>query len=91
MARVPSSSHEYQLTEAIARKKARLRILEARLRKKEKAQRHGQYIAAGKVVEGCGLLHTDLGELATILKRGIEATKQMDATAICAHEEQGEA
>jgi hypothetical protein len=68
-ARSSTSDPQQQLTDAIATKKQQLRLLEARLRDEEKAQRQERYITAGKVVEACGLLDVDAGELARILQR----------------------
>jgi hypothetical protein len=73
--RPASGDQRQQLADAIATKKQQLRLLEARLREEEKAQRQERYIIAGKAVEACGLLDVEPGELERILKRGIAAGK----------------
>src|SRR5262245_13164304 len=91
MTRGAARNHAHQLAETIARKKARLRILEARQRQQAKAHLQARYIAAGKVVEACGLLDADLGKLERIVKRGIAATMQEETTAQFSHGAQGDA
>jgi hypothetical protein len=70
-----SSPH---LIDSIATAKARLRRLEAALRNEEREAQQDRWIAAGKVVEACGLLDMEEGDLATILKLGMEAWVRSD-------------
>ena len=77
MARIPArrstAAEKAQLAEAIARTHQRLRQLEAQQRREAKAAYQAQLLAAGKVVEACGLLDVEAGELEAVLKRGMEA------------------
>ena len=72
MARIPArrstAAEKAQLAEAIARTHQRLRQLEAQQRREAKAAYQAQLLAAGKVVEACGLLDVEAGELEAVLK-----------------------
>jgi len=88
MARIPArrstAAEKAQLAEAIARAAHRLRQLEAQQRREAKAAYQAQLLAAGKVVEACGLLGLEAGELEIVLKRGIEALPAVAGYLACA-------
>ena len=77
MARVSSrrrtADEKAELAESIARAEQRLRQLKTQQRHEDHLDHEAHLLAAGKVVEACGLLDLEAGELEAVLKRGMAA------------------
>jgi len=68
--KAPLSAKERAALETrLAERKAELRRLEAAQREDDRLTLEARYLAAGKVVETCGLLDVELGVLEQLLKR----------------------
>src|SRR5262245_42409491 len=71
MPRTTGQTRQELLNAQVARAKARLLKLEREQRQQQRDDLTARYIAIGEVVEACGLLAMDLGELEALLKLGL--------------------